>query len=107
MNNLKIGDIFYEEEYAYKVTGIVPEGYLAERITETNVKSSDLPKTEMAQPSHLEDTTPKNYKESVIFTKTQVNRMPNAELEKLCKELGIEVGTGTEMKRAIIAKLGL
>lgn len=41
------------------------------------------------------------------YTKTQINRMPNAELEKVCKELGIEIGTGTEMKRAIIDRLGL
>ena len=108
---LNIGDTFMEGNCTYKVTGRVPEGYLAtmikgmEEITSDDVKKSEPKIEEKAQQSDSlkKEITPVD----VNYTKTQVNRMPNAQLEKLCKELGLEVGTGTEMKRAIIAKLGL
>ena len=97
MQKMSIGDTFKEGDCTYKVTGIVPEGYLA-----TMIKGmEDIPVYE----TKTEEVKP--VVEEVTYSKTQVNRMPNAELEKVCKELGLEVGTGTEMKRAIIAKLGL
>lgn len=105
--NLKIGDTFTDGGYRFKVKEIVPEGYISTRITDSVVKKSDLPVEEKAQPSHLEDEPEKIPNESVNYSKTQINRMPNFKLEEVCKELGLEVGTGTEMKRAIIAKLGL
>lgn len=94
MKNLKVGDTFIEGNQTYIVDEIVPLGYNAHAIG----KVTDKPVKEIP----VEEP-----KEEVSYSKTQINRMPNAELEKLCKELGIEVGTGTEMKRAIIAKLGL
>lgn len=42
------------------------------------------------------------------YSKTEINRMPVAELKKLGEELGIlgfEVMTGTELKKEIISKL--
>lgn len=42
------------------------------------------------------------------YSKTEINRMPVAELKKIGKELGIlgfEVMTGTELKKEIISKL--
>lgn len=89
---LKVGDTFVEGEQTYVVDEIVPMGYNAHAIG----KATDIKETPVEEP-----------KEEVVYSKTQINRMPNAELEKLCKELGLEVGTGTEMKRAIIAELGL
>jgi len=98
---LKVGDTFVEGEQTYIVDAIVPMGYNAHAIGKVTDKPvvKEIPK--------VEEIKVEEPKEEVTYSKTQVNRMPNAELEKLCKELGIEVGTGTEMKRAIIAKLGL
>lgn len=105
--NLKVGDTFVDE-FKFEVVKVNSDGtYISRRITNESVKKSDSPVEEMAQPSRLEDVPQKITPEPVNFTKTQVNRMPNSELEKVCKELGLEIGTGTEMKRAIIAKLGL
>ena len=100
--NLKVGDTFVEGEQTYIIDEIVPLGYNAHAITTENVKKEEKPveNTDKTEVSEIAST-------DVNYSKTQVNRMPNAQLEKLCKELGLEVGTGTEMKRAIIAKLGL
>jgi len=97
MKNLKVGDTFVEGDCTYKVLEVVPEGYIAKMIK--GMDDDDIPVKEET-PAIQEEETP-------AYSKTQVNRMPNAELEKLCKELGLEVGTGTEMKRSIISKLGL
>ena len=102
MLNLKVGDTFVDGNQTYIVDEIVPLGYNAHAITTEVVKKSEKPveNTDKTEVSEITST-------DVNYSKTQVNRMPNAQLEKLCKELGLEVGTGTEMKRAIIAKLGL
>ncbi len=45
-----------------------------------------------------------------LYTKTEINRMPTAELKLLAKEQGIdnvESATGTELKKTLIKKLGL
>ena len=110
MDKLHIGDTFIEGDCTYEVTGIVPEGYLARMIKGMEITSTDVKKSEpkIEEKAQQSDSSEKEITSTdVNYSKTQVNRMPNAELEKLCKELGIEVGTGTEMKRAIIAKLGL
>lgn len=89
--NLKVGDTFTDGGFTYEVDEIVAMGYNSHRVDKP-VKAPEI-KEEVEEGSG--------------YSKTQINRMPNSELEKVCKELGIEVGTGTEMKRAIIAKLGL
>ena len=100
--NLKVGDTFVEGEQTYIIDEIVPLVYNAHAITTENVKKEEKP-VENTDKTEVSEITSND----VNYSKTQVNRMPNAQLEKLCKELGLEVGTGTEMKRAIIAKLGL
>ena len=110
---MKVGDIFVEGDCKYKVLEVVPEGYIATMIegmdtfTEDTVKNSDSSVEETAQPSGLEEKPLEITDDSVKFSKTQINRMPNSELESLCKKMGLEVGTGTEMKRSLISKLGL
>ena len=98
MDKLHIGDTFIEGDCTYKVTGIVPEGYLAVMIKGMD----DIPEEPKVNEPKVEKT-----EEPTSYSKTQINRMPNTELEKLCKKLGIEVGTGTEMKRALIKELKL
>ena len=111
MKIYKIGDRYVDGEYTYEVIKVYENGMCeAQRVdlfTNSNVKKENKVVEEKAQPSHFEDTPEKITEESVNYSKTQINRLPNAELEKLCKKLGLEVGTGTEMKRALIAKLGL
>ena len=42
------------------------------------------------------------------YTKTEINRMPTADLKKLAKEEGIDDGlSGTEIKKALIEKFEL
>lgn len=99
--NLKVGDTFVDE-FTFKVTKVNEDGtYIAKRVDMDKAFPTDEPKVISAK-----EETPKEESE-VTYTKTQVNRLNNAELEKLCKKLGIETGTGTEMKRSIISKLGL
>lgn len=101
---LKVGDTFKDENRTYKVDAICSVGYISHAIDKvadsanTSVEETkvDIPTEEVEKPS-----TAKNY------TKTQINRMSVTELEKVCVEVGVEVGTGTAMKKAIIAKLGL
>ena len=102
MDKLHIGDTFIEGDCTYKVTGIVPEGYLAVMIKGMD----DIPEEPKVNEPKVEPKVEKT-EEPTSYSKTQINRMPNTELEKLCKELGIEVGTGTEMKRALIKELKL
>lgn len=104
--NPKVGDVF-TDEFEFRVIKVREDGtFISERITKANVKKDDF--TEVKDSVNTGVTEEKTVTEpDVNFTKTQINRMPNAELEKVCKQLGIKVGTGTEMKRAIINKLEL
>lgn len=97
-SNLKVGDVF-TDEFTFRVIKVNEDGtYISERVKGAK-PVEDIPVVEMPVEEVKEDIP--------SFTKTQINRMPNAELEKVCKDLGIAVGTGTEMKRAIINKLEL
>ena len=96
---LKVGDTFVEGEHTYVVDEIVPMGYNAHAIGKVTEKV--IPKVE------IKEEVKEEPKEEPAYSKTQINRMPNSELEKLCKELGLEVGTGTEMKRSLIKELKL
>lgn len=105
--NPKVGDVF-TDEFKFRVIKINEEDgtFISERITDGTVKKDDF--TEVKDSVNTGVTEEKAVTEpDVNYTKTQINRMPNAELEKVCKQLGIKVGTGTEMKRALIDRLGL
>ena len=95
MANYKIGDRYVDGEYTYEVIKVYENGTCeAQRV--------DIKKAIPEKKPIVEEKA-----EEPEYSKTQINRLPNAELEKLCRKLGVEVGTGTEMKRALIAKLGL
>lgn len=95
--NLKVGDTFVDGGLTYRVTKVLNPPYLYE--------SAVVEKGEKPEPIKVEE--PKVEEVDKTYTKTEINRMPNVKLEELCKELDLEVGTGAEMKRAIIGKLGL
>ena len=99
--NPKVGDTFIDE-FTFKVIKVREDGtFVSQRVDmDEVVKTEDIP-TEVKGEVETEIKAEKTY------SKTQINRMPNAELEKVCKQLGIKVGTGTEMKRALIDRLGL
>ena len=92
--NLKVGDTFVDGKQTYKVTKVLEPPYAYESVV-----------VEKPEPIKVEE--PKVEEVDKTYTKTEINRMPNVKLEELCKELDLEVGTGAEMKRAIIGKLGL
>lgn len=101
--NLKVGDT-YVDEYTFEIYHVCNDGtYWAKRVDINERPHAILEKkAEQVKKEIKEEKV-----ETLEYSKTQINRLPNAELEKLCKKLGVEVGTGTEMKRALIAKLGL
>ena len=47
-------------------------------------------------------------KTEISYTKTEINRMPTADLKKLASDNGIDDGlSGAEIKKALIKKFGL
>lgn len=96
--NLKVGDKFKDGNREYEVIEVVGEDYISKAITDGDVKTPSVAK---------DITEPDVKKEDAKITKTDVNRMSVSKLEAMSKELGLEIGTGAEMKKAIIEKLGL
>lgn len=90
---LKIGDTFVDGGFKYEVVGIHELGYAISK----RIGNAD-------EPIVNEEPT---IEEKPSYTKTQINRLPNIELEALCELLGVEKGTGSEMKKALIKKLEL
>lgn len=67
--------------------------------------AKNAPKTEDDFVKHMNPPT-----EEVIYTKTEINRMPTAELKEVAKTNGIEnveEMTGAELKKVLIEKFGL
>ncbi len=88
---LKLGDTFVDGGFKYEVIGIHELGYPISKRVGNEPIVNDEPIAE----------------EKPSYTKTQINRLPNIELEALCELLGVEKGTGSEMKKALIKKLEL
>lgn len=82
-------------------------------MTRRNVKQRAVAKTALVNTEQVKekkffDEFAENLaKEEVAYTKTEINRMPTADLKKLAKENGIDDGSGAEIKKALIAKFGL
>lgn len=113
--NLKVGDTFKEGYSIYEVTEVIPGGYRSKRI---KIDLGDSYAYEMAmakKPEPVKEEVKAEPKEEAPakldsfnkYTKTEINRLNNAELEKVCDKLGLEKSTGMAMKKAIIEKLGL
>lgn len=117
--NLKPGDTFEDGNKIYEVISVVKDGYISKRVFENVKKISENAKTEefvnplivddTKEPEELPFTTvEENQLDSFNkYTKTEINRLSTAELTKVCEQLGLEPGTGKQMKVDIIKKLGL
>lgn len=109
--NLKPGDTFEDGNKIYEVISVVKDGYISKRVFE-NAKAE-----EFVNPLITSDETPEELPFTTVeenqldsfnkYTKTEINRLSTAELTKVCEKLGLEPGTGKQMKVDIIKKLGL
>ena len=114
---LKVGDTFTEGNSTYEVLEVIPGGYSSKRI-KLNAESYAYEEAMKAEPkkpepvkeevkAEVKEDTPAKLDSFNKYTKTEINRLNNAELEKVCDKLGLEKSTGMAMKKAIIEKLGL
>lgn len=100
--NLKVGDKFKDGNSTYEVLEIVELGYTSKRIS---VDVQDAPvSVQKATEQPIENEVVES---STTYTKTEINRLNNKELEALCDKLGLEKDTGVLMKKKIIDHLGL
>ena len=103
--DLKVGDTVIDGPGKFKVLEVISHGYYrSERIG--NADSKDIPFAP-AKDETIDDTPEAQLDSFNTYTKTEINRLSVAELEKVCAKLDLPVGTGVEMKKAIIAKLDL
>ena len=92
--NLKIGDTFKDGDSTYEIIRVLKDGnYISKRVECNKLVEKD---------KFLEEKA-----EDKKYTKTQINRMTIAELEKLANAYGIEATGGSAIKKAIIEKLEL
>lgn len=112
--NLKPGDTFEDGNQIYEVISVVKEGYISKRVNKKVEKQTEefvnpLIVSEEIPPEELPfATVEENQLDSFNkYTKTEINRLNSEELTKVCKMLGLEPGTGKQMKVDIIKKLGL
>ena len=108
---LRVGDTFKEGNSTYEVTALIAGGYESKRI-KVDTQAYAYEEAMKAEPKkeevkeEVEEEAPAPALDTK-YTKTEINRLNNAELEKLCKKLDIEPSTGMAMKKALIEKLGL
>lgn len=101
-NNLKVGDTFIDGTGKYEITGIDALGrYESKRLAfvESNSALKSEPPVKTDEKPLLDSFNQ--------YTRTEINRLNNTELEKVCDKLGLEKSTGIVMKKAIIDHLGL
>lgn len=103
--NLKVGDKFTEGNSTYEVLEIVPQGYVSKRVAIGPAKGYTVETPKVDEPkASVKDAQLDSFN---TYTKTEINRLNNTELEKVCDELGLEKSTGIAMKKNIIDHLGL
>ena len=79
-------------------------------VEKANTKPQEVAKEEVADDFSQYMNAPEIEEESteVKYTKTEINRMPTADLRKLASENGLDDGlSGAEIKKALIEKFGL
>lgn len=103
--NLKVGDTFTECGRVYEITKVFPTCYESKFIRFEKEAVKEPVKEEI--PFYFEEEEKVEIPQKKNYSKTAINRLAKEDLEKLCHEIGVEPGTGAEMKKAIIEKLGL
>lgn len=107
--------------HPYKAGDLFPR--LGLKVSEDRLKELASNKNKQGKPliEKVEESKEKNFLDEfaetvaedrnakkIIYTKTEINRMPTAELKDLAKENDIDDEmTGAELKKALIAKFGL
>lgn len=93
---LKVGDIFEDGGLAYEVQSVLPSGDYISKLKGISEKKE----TSIIEPTNGEKA----------YTRTDIKRMSKDALLVMAKENGIECNeetAGTEIKEALITKLGL
>jgi hypothetical protein len=99
---LKVGDTFSDGNKTFEVLSVEGNGvYISKCIKVIPIDALTSVETKIEK---KEETQLDSFNK---YTKTEINRLNVAELEKVCDKLGLEKSTGTAMKKAIIEKLGL
>ena len=101
---LEIGDKFKEGNRTFEVTEIVPLGYNARLVASAPATGDRSESAQEAPEATIKDSKLDSFN---TYTKTEINRLKNDELEDLCDQLGLEKDTGILMKKKIIDHLGL
>ena len=103
--------------HPYKAGDLFPR--LGLKVSEDRLKELASNKNKQGKPliEKVEESKEKNFLDEFAetlargkfaYTKTEINRMPTADLKKLAKENGLDGSlSGTEIKKALIAKFGL
>lgn len=102
---LKVGDTFTDGGRLFEVTKVGQPPYLYESKVVTK-KTKEIPVIPELIPEVKEEVK-EEVQEVFEYTKTQINRMNTADLEKVCDKYGVEKGTGASMKKALINKFNL
>ena len=102
-NNLKVGDTFTDGNRTFEVLSVEGNGVYISKCIKT-IPIDALTSIDVKVEEPKEETQLDSFNK---YTKTEINRLNVAELEKVCDKLGLEKSTGMAMKKAIIEKLGL
>lgn len=102
--NLKVGEKFTEGNRTFEVLEIVPLGYNSRLVASAPASGDRAESASEAPEATIKDAQLDSFN---TYTKTEINRLKNEELERLCEQLGIEKDTGILMKKKIIDHLGL
>jgi hypothetical protein len=102
-NTLKVGDTFSDGNRTFEVLSVEGNGVYISKCIKT-IPIDALTSIDVKVEEPKEETQLDSFNK---YTKTEINRLNVAELEKVCDKLGLEKSTGMAMKKAIIEKLGL
>ena len=102
--NLKVGDKFTDGNRTYEVTKVVPLGYESRLVASVPAAGYRSESAQEVPEATIKDSKLDSFN---TYTKTEINRLKNDELEALCDQLGLEKDTGILMKKKIIDHLGL
>ena len=101
---LKIGDKFKDGNRTYEVTAVQGDRYESRLVASVPAPGYRSESAQEAPEATIKDSKLDSFN---TYTKTEINRLKNDELEALCDQLGLEKDTGILMKKKIIDHLGL